>query len=839
MLGEDAGVADIALRCIVYIGSVSETESTQKHSIKHSRNSIWCTAYQNRISTQYISIQLHLSLPPSSFISTSPQSDPHFRSRENSSSFQMEDRGLVRSLFRTHQPFDDSFWHAYIDSLNKTPLTSSGDFAPVNYKKYSLSSWAVATIIKYFEALRLPKPSKTQIITLLKSPFSQGDPTRAYFLIRFFQVSTDGLFITNQNQDRIGGLINYVGAENWENVMCYLDALLFAMFANLESFEPILFVSNQHANASVTRLSALLRLYVNLLRSGNLVTTDITMRICEVLLSLGFEEAMSHKQQDLAAVFLFLTETLLMPMLTFMIEIQHGGKFSEEDDVKISKERILFVSLPEEGTEDILLEECLEHYFNNSISVRRELERRATLENILMKRSGTVEIVPTVAENIPAKDMPSQDLIEDVDAQSQRKGSSSDVRPRSDSKASNTKISMRTRLSTLSIWLVDDLDKGKLREVNLPAWMFLRLLPFYTDDNLQGDDKNIGMAKNSKEFVDRRPILPICLKRYSFNAGSSSAKRSARRIIIPPVITLPEFVADEENADIPGDYKLVLESAVCHRGTSISSGHFVSAIRKHSHDVTPEEAQHAPWMLYDDMAKKGRVVQKTFKEIFDKEWPYMLFYRLVLNEIATESASSSITTRNSAASKPFILQHGARNKYWADTLSPIMSTENFNDLSSLTKTTTTVSVASIPIPEVAPNDSRFVDIRNKYFWYAPDDEMQYYKELPTISKQGTREHSVTISPQLRRNSQWSVGTQATNASQARKGEKTQQEAQEQYINLSKQKSSLPTRSSQPKNHTQHPQSPRSLLDQKPDKRKSFHLRKKHRDDYKKERCIIT
>ena len=48
--------------------------------------------------------------------------------------------------------------------------------------------------------------------------------------------------------------------------MCYLDALLFAMFANLESFEPILFIPN-HSEYLLNQLSALLRVYVNLLRS--------------------------------------------------------------------------------------------------------------------------------------------------------------------------------------------------------------------------------------------------------------------------------------------------------------------------------------------------------------------------------------------------------------------------------------------------------------------------------------------------------------------------------------------------------------------------------------------
>lgn len=730
-------------------------------------------------------------------------------------------------LSHVHEPFDESFWRSYLDSLNSSALQSSGDFAPVSPKKYTSSSPAVATIVKYFEALKLPIPPTAQIVALLKSPFTFGDVTRTFFLIRFFQVSQDGFFLTNQNQDRIGGLINYVGAENWENVMCYLDALLFAMFANLESFEPILFISNQHPNAMVTRLSALLRLYVNLLRSGNLVTRDITMRICEVLLALGFEEAMSHKQQDAAAMFEFLTETLAMPLLTFKIEIQHGGKFSEEDDLKISKERILFVSLPEEGTDDILLEECLEHYFNNSISVKRELERRATLENILSKnpqpKSGTVDVVPTVDENsTTVREKPSQDLIEDIGGVRERRTSSSDVnlaRRRSDSKVSTTRISVRTRSSTLSIWSLEDLDKGKPKEVNLSAWMFLRLMPFYTDDNIVSEKEDISLAKNSREFVDRRPILPICLKRYSFNSESSTARRSQRRIIVPPVINLPEFVADEENADIPGEYKLILESAVCHRGTSISSGHFVSAIRKDLSDISCEEAHSAPWMLYDDMAKKkGRVVQKTFKEVFDQEWPYILFYRLVTNDEVLESANSSIRTRGSSTTKPFIVQQGARNKYWNETLSPIVSSDNLNESSSLRKTSTVASVASIPIPDITPLDSRFVDIRSKYFWYVTDENKLYYKELPTLSKSRNREYSVSMGPQIRRNSQWSTGTNGT----ATNGTVVKTETAAPQIEKKKvEVNQLAENNDKKKPH------------------KGFHRRKKNKEEHKREKCVIV
>lgn len=64
-----------------------------------------------------------------------------------------------------------------------------------------------------------------------------------------------------------------LGAENRENVTCYLDALLFAMFANLTAFECML--KNDSTDESQRKLAALLRLWVNMLRSGKLIHTDM------------------------------------------------------------------------------------------------------------------------------------------------------------------------------------------------------------------------------------------------------------------------------------------------------------------------------------------------------------------------------------------------------------------------------------------------------------------------------------------------------------------------------------------------------------------------------------
>ena len=67
--------------------------------------------------------------------------------------------------------------------------------------------------------------------------------------------------------------VKLLGAENRQNVTCYLDSLLFAMFARLDCFEAILY--NSFDDEPRRKLSILLRLWVNMLRSGKFITTDI------------------------------------------------------------------------------------------------------------------------------------------------------------------------------------------------------------------------------------------------------------------------------------------------------------------------------------------------------------------------------------------------------------------------------------------------------------------------------------------------------------------------------------------------------------------------------------
>ena len=56
-------------------------------------------------------------------------------------------------------------------------------------------------------------------------------------------------------------------------VTCYLDALLFAMFARLDAFEAMLY--DNFDDEPRKKLAAILRLWVNLLRTGQLIKVEL------------------------------------------------------------------------------------------------------------------------------------------------------------------------------------------------------------------------------------------------------------------------------------------------------------------------------------------------------------------------------------------------------------------------------------------------------------------------------------------------------------------------------------------------------------------------------------
>lgn len=116
-------------------------------------------------------------------------------------------------------------------------------------------------------AHRITGLEDAQIEYALHTKYAVGDPDRAFDILVLFQESVEGIVRPYDPN------IHMLGAENRGNVTCWLDSLLFAMFARLGSFEPILYTNFD--DEPRRRLSTLIRLWVNMLRTGKLIQTDI------------------------------------------------------------------------------------------------------------------------------------------------------------------------------------------------------------------------------------------------------------------------------------------------------------------------------------------------------------------------------------------------------------------------------------------------------------------------------------------------------------------------------------------------------------------------------------
>ena len=128
-------------------------------------------------------------------------------------------------------------------------------------------------------------------------------------------------------------------------------------------------------------------------------------------------------------------------------------------------------------------------------------------------------------------------------------------------------------------------------------------------------------------------MLGLCLKRYAITA-EGKAIRLNTKIDIPVEIGLPHFIQDDHMQDdgpLYGNFKLSLQSVVCHRGNSVSAGHYIAlvcgtntAIDRTS--APAEDAKH--WLRFDDLASK-RITLVDIEQALQEETPYLLFYQIV------------------------------------------------------------------------------------------------------------------------------------------------------------------------------------------------------------------
>lgn len=116
---------------------------------------------------------------------------------------------------------------------------------------------------------------------------------------------------------------------------------------------------------------------------------------------------------------------------------------------------------------------------------------------------------------------------------------------------------------------------------------------------------------------------------------NGAPKRLDTYIDIPLEIGLPHFISDErmkEEGPLFGNFKLVLQSVVCHRGISVDSGHYIALVRADTHirpgtSQSDDDKQPESWLRFDDLAKE-RVTQVDIQKALKEESPYLLFYQV-------------------------------------------------------------------------------------------------------------------------------------------------------------------------------------------------------------------
>ncbi|KAK0774352.1 hypothetical protein LTR59_008730 [Friedmanniomyces endolithicus] len=480
---------------------------------------------------------------------------------------------------------------------------------------------------------------------------SHGDSDAAYRLLLLLQNTYQGIVEPYHPDTKL------LGAINREGVTCYLDALLFAMFARLDSFEAMLYDSFNDIPRK--KLAGLLRLWVNMLRTGRLITTDITAQLQGALAECGWQDA---------------------------------GKEDPQDDHKFVNERLLEVAIPDtpmDGSDVITLEHCLEQYFNNRIEVKRHLERRRrdTMKSINSVEGIKVEKGPaTHIEVLDVTETPETPIVQSPAAEipEEIKNPVEKLRPsagrkRADSIFSQRKVEL-TGIDPEALSVVD--SHGSLEtpgrkmstrtEVLMPAWQFFKLLPWYTNHLPTSD------AQVASHFAKKRPMLGICLKRYSYTNEGQGRRRNTY-VDIPLEIGVPDFVSDdnmEDGATLKGNFRLMLQSVVCHRGYFVHSGHYVSLCRGRAPNAQHRESQDArrsssdsddnedPWMRFDDLARE-RVSYVDINKALREEMPYLLFYQVVPidddgNSVHDLPSYAEATTRSQSdaaanlAEKPYL-----------------------------------------------------------------------------------------------------------------------------------------------------------------------------------------
>ncbi|KAF9908997.1 hypothetical protein EC991_009179 [Linnemannia zychae] len=335
------------------------------------------------------------------------------------------------------------------------------------------------------------------------------------------------------------------GAVNDQMTSCYIDALLFAMFARLSAFEGLLNVnldaeSDSDSEESGTgapdvgpskkdeerlhihRLQTWLRMFVNQLRSGRLIQAHVVKELRQHLYCCGWncpgprDPPGSSRQEDSSELFMFLTEKLHLPYLPLEQRLLHGAKISADDD-KVITERMLQISIPMPEQPTTAASESPQVSKLGSTFSKLMSSSKSTSSDSGSTSSSNNQNESSILEVLSLENLLAQYFYD------------------------NTLTGIRRRVSSGT---GAPLSPGV--EIPVSAWQVLELLPFYSSSNEQGGVIQASLSQYPSGVV----ILPLILKRYSFGADMQ-ARRIGTPIDIPRRIDFSRFVNTQTTAPPP------------------------------------------------------------------------------------------------------------------------------------------------------------------------------------------------------------------------------------------------------------------------------------------------
>ncbi|KAK6209209.1 hypothetical protein LQW54_006529 [Pestalotiopsis sp. IQ-011] len=429
----------------------------------------------------------------------------------------------------------------------------------------------VEEVMKRLAELDIENVREDHVTFALRSQFAAGDVDKAVELMKLQRKTFSGTIIPYDRN------VPMLGAVNREMVTCYLDALLFAMFAKLEAFECML--TADLSGEPQKRLAGLLRLWVNLLRSGKLIHADLTELIQDALAECGWSDAKLVEQQDTSEAFAFITETLQLPLLPLQVDLFHQGK-NDEADHKVVYERLLNLAVPADTDgKGVNLEDCLEEYFNSQVHVHRD-----SLED---RKGGLRATMTPIPQTPTAVDPPSTPkstiriVPDDQDPEEQDKLTAS---PETDgvTEAHTTPLTRR--------WTENSSSRPS---------------------TAQGPASPTRPNRSRTESLIQRVVIDKDKAQDSEPAGLF--QRAKKTASVVKAVTIPAWQF----------FRLIHN-------------------RRHDSDPPPdyEEAQ---WVKFDDLAVSSRITPvDDIKQSLKEEMPYLLLYQIVpIVDVAASSADEN------------------------------------------------------------------------------------------------------------------------------------------------------------------------------------------------------